>query len=483
MKWNRKKLLAALRAIKMPETILSPEGIEKWLTDNGHSGLANEDGTPVDIKAAWAIAEPVKLAPADEPDPEVPAKKSAEELEIERKAAVEESKTAEARLKAARKVEAAIVHEAGRGAPAIGNSKHAFARKQYELRIKAGTALFPTADEAEQAGAYFRLMFATMKGWTYSEAENDLAILGKASSTINNTSAGVLVPDQYSANVMWLTEVYGLARQTANVQMFSGTDNWKRPRKTGILAMNHLAESAAITPADNTYDLISLTPKKVGALMLVSNELLDDAAVSVADEFMKAVAEAQAYREDQDYFLGDGSATYGGHFGLAAALPTSAYIAAAGSTFVSATLVNYETMQASVENINPSRCVWRCSRQVFFGSMKPLALAAGGTTAAEVMGAKGVREGADFMFLGDPGKFVQIMPRATAASTTFAYYGDFIGASMLGIHTELRVKSSEEYAFNTDQQAFRAISRIAVNIHGDGRATTVGPIAALKTTA
>lgn len=467
---NRKQLLDALHKQGMAATVVDLAGAKAWIEANGFD-LVDKSNKSVDIDAVWA--RKASMTVEDEPKAEV---KTAPV--VEDKAA---TATAEQSLKAARKVEAALVQDEGRKAPAIGNSKHALARKNYELAIKAGKSVYKDVDEAERAGAYFRSLFAAIKGWNYAERENDLAILGKASTELNNTSAGFLVESQYSADVLWLTETYGMARQTANVQKFSGTDNWRRPRKTGILGMNHLAEGGSITAADNTYDLISLTPRKVGALMLVSNELLDDAAVSVADEFTKAVAEAQAYREDQDYFLGDGTATYGGHVGLATGLPSGAYLASTSNTWAATTLADVMQLPASVENVNPARCEWRCSRQYFFSVLKRLALAAGGTTAEEMLSKKGLRDGADFMFLGDPGRFVQIMPRATAVSTSHLYYGDFVGGSMLGIHTELRIKTSSEYAFNTDQEAFRAISRIAVNIHGDGRATTVGPIAALKT--
>jgi HK97 family phage major capsid protein len=58
------------------------------------------------------------------------------------------------------------------------------------------------------------------------------------------------------------------------------------------------------------------------------------------------------------------------------------------------------------------------------------------------------------------------------------YFGDFVGGSMLGDRQQLAVEYSRERYFDSDQSAWRGTARIAVNIHGDGKGSTYGPIVA-----
>jgi len=468
---NRERLLKALKSagftgksiedvlvfVKDNAIELKPKGAEKALDEAA-------------IKAAWDVVKAVEV----EPEPVVEKKA----VEIDDEPAAEPS--AETLLRKSR----AATASAAKAAPAIANGERSMARKSYEKRIKSNESVFSTVEDAEFAGADLRLKLMALKGWDYPQKANDLAIVGKASSEYNNASAGVLVAPQYSAEVIWLTEKYGTARKLANVQRFSGTDEWRRPRKTGILSMSYVGEGAQATAADNTYDLVTLTPKKLMALMVVSNELLNDAAVSIADEFAKTIAESQAKAEDNAYFLGDGTSTYGGQSGLISALPSGAYINASGGTWASITLADLDNMPGSVVNVDPTRFAYVSSRQFFHQVAKRLARAAGGVTAEEIVKANGLNSGSgpDATFGGYPWYFAQVMPTATAATTKSCYFGDFMGASMLGIHTDVRIAVDNSLKFDYDQVAFRAVSRIAVNIHGDGRASTVGPIAALVTT-
>ena len=74
-----------------------------------------------------------------------------------------------------------------------------------------------------------------------------------------------------------------------------------------------------------------------------------------------------------------------------------------------------------------------------------------------------------------------MMPTVDAVgSQVFAYIRDFMGASMIGERRELHIESSPHIYFDQDLIAFRATVRNAINIHGDGRASTYGPIVALK---
>lgn len=483
---NRKELIDGLKKAGYagPSDLAS---VEAWVKDN-NIVPEDADGKPIDIKAAFAATKSVKIAaPVEEKAVVV----EAEEPEVEEPAAP----SAESMLRKSRAAAAASV----KGAPAIGNSERRMACKAYEHKIKETATLnpqdrrkaaFDSVEQAEFAGAHLRLAFSNLKGFTYSQRENDIAILdsvrAKASTETNNTSAGVLVAPEYLPNVLWLTENYGVARRLANVQRFSRTDEWRRPRKTALLTMQYIGEGATITSSDNTYDLITLVPRKYGGLMLVSNELMDDSAVSIADQFAQSVAEGQALAEDQAYFNGDGSATYGNQTGLANGLPSGAYLAA-GANWAANTMTSAILPPGSVENIFPgSQASWAMSRQAFYQVFGRLFNAGGGNRNIDLATyslSNPGPGGANASINGEPVYFTQVLSTSTPSTgVPWAFYGDFSGASMLGLHTDLRIVSDQSRYLDTDQMAFRAISRFSVNIHGDGRGSTVGPIAALKTT-
>lgn len=489
---NRKQLMEGLKSLGYTGAVELDE-IEAWLKKE-NLALDDKDGKPIDVKAAFATSKKVTLSFVADAGEEVEVtgpdamKSDAVEVEVE-----PEAKNAEAALRASRKAAAeAVTHKA----VGVGDSKRVQARKDYAAKIKATAhmpygqkekAVYADVDQAEYAGAYLRLAFNNLKGFlTYPQRENDLAIVGKASSETNNAQAGVLVAPQFYANVVWLTEQYGVARKLANVQRFSGTDEWRRPRKTALLSTYYPGEGGSITASDNTYDLITLVPRKLAALMVVSNELMDDSAVSIADQFTQSVAEAFAYAEDQAYFNGDGSATYGNQTGLANGLPAGAYLAA-GATWAANVIGNATLAPGSVENIHPyMQSSWAMSRQAFYQTFGRLMNDGGGNKNIDIsvysLANPGVN-GANASINGDPVYFTQVLPITSPSSgVPWAYYGNFAAASMLGVHTDLRITADPSPYFTSDQLAFRAIERFCVNIHGDGRGSTVGPIAALKTT-
>lgn len=460
---NRKSLLDALRKAGYTGAC-ELAAIKSWLTERGEDAENISDGTTnhklADVFAKTAtIKVAVEAEPEPAAEPEVPEVKSAPEPK-----------------------------KKGGGFSTFGAAaiiKGDFGdidKKQYELKIKRGEAVYGDPDLAECAGAWLRKAATSCHGLhDYAQKANDEKILTKASSTFVNASAGALVPPDFVAQVIYLTEKYGVATRVANVRTMT-RDTQTYPRRTGVQAMTAISEGASITGTDDTYDNAELTAKKYGRLATFSNELLDDSAVSVADEFTRSVAEAYAKAVDNAYFIGDGTATYNGQVGLIQALPTGAYVAqASGSTWGAQTMNDLVNMVGRVENVDGGRLAWLCSRQYYNQVMVRLALAQGGSTAAEAIKGVNVVAGADAMFLSYPVYFTQVMPTVTATTQKCLYFGDFMGGSMIGLRKELQVASSTDRYFDSDQFAMRAIARLAVNIHGDGRGSTYGPIVALKT--
>jgi HK97 family phage major capsid protein len=382
---------------------------------------------------------------------------------------------------------------AGSGARVLsetaGDMKHKMLRNAYNNRVKAGRAKFGDAETAEMVGAQLRLHLSTSKGVAreYAQKANDLAIVGKTYSTQVNENGGYLITPEVSQNILYLTEASGLARRIATEQAMAN-DSWSGPRKTGIGAMTAMSEGATFTAVQPAFDRVNLLAKKAGAKFSWTREFWNDAAVNVADDIASSAAEAFALRVDGDYFLGDGTPTYNGHIGLANITTNTGRVTDVDGSggWAALTYQNFLSVLGTPVNVSQGRLAWVASRQFFFSVMMRVALgqAKGSSNDMPIASLQPIG-GSDAQCLGYPVYFEQnYLPQATANGQRAAYFGDFSGASMIGVVNELELFESEHTSAAQGLVDVFASARYAVNIHGHGRSnTSTGMIAALKTTA
>jgi len=456
---TRKKMLDALTqaGYKGAATI---EDVTKFLTDQSANGIAytigdttlsDENGAKADaVKSAWATMEPVTLRLDD-----AGAKASGTDPD--------------AAMDAYRKARDGAGSQAPQAPAVHGAGSFSAAKKAYERKIATGQAAYADADTAEAATAGIRLAIAGQK--VYRQRAADLDILKKANVEYQNTLGGYLVPSDFVAQLLYMTEPYGVARRIANVTRMS-RDVQTFPRKTGNQAMTWISENATQTPGQQTYDQVNLTAGKLWSSIQVSNELLEDSAISVADDYANGVREQYDKGIDEAYFIGDGTSTYGGMTGLTSALPASAYTT--GAAWASITSANIINAMGLVENVDSNRLRFLCSRQFYFQVLLRL-----DTATSQFRNLLGPGTGGgDAQWLGYPVHFSQVMARTSVATSAARnlYFGDFMGASMIGERRDLTIASSEHVKFLDDASVFRATARASVNIHGDGRGSTYGPI-------
>ena len=422
--------------------------------------LAGEDGNDLDLVALAAKhVEPAPVAQVEDT-------KSIETLTKENEALREQARTVAAAAINAGAVPSAIIKEKRMNSD--------ISKKMYDAKVKSGKAAFIDADQAEIFGATARL--ALMGGKSYEAKAADLEIAKKGQVEFDNALGGFLVPEEFVAQLIYLTEPYGVARKVANVVPMA-RDIGRFPRKTSIASMSWAGEGQSTTVSNNGYDNVELAARKLQLLMQASNELLADSAINIADDLAQSIREAYDNAIDNAYFLGDGTSTYGGYVGLANALPSSAYQNATGA-WSAFTVADFTLALGLLQNVNTARIGMICSRQFYFQVMLRLEKAT--SQFKELAGP--ALAGADASFLGYPVYFSQVLPTATgSAGTKSVYIGDFVGGTMLGERRDLTIASSEHYAFNTDTWTWRATARASVAIHGDGKASTYGPIVCLKT--
>lgn len=373
-------------------------------------------------------------------------------------------------------------------APAIHANATKSARARYDARVKtfqngglsAKTPMFACSDDAELFAASMRLAVAGVHGKQYSQHDNDLAIV-KTMGGLDPTAGGTFVIPEATSSLIYNTEPSGVWSKTANVVTMA-RDVWSAPRKTGIVSMSHVAASGTISASDNTTDMVELVAKKAGVIIKAQREWFDDAAVNVADDFSSTFIEARDRRIDADWILGDGTSTYGGHVGLVSALPSGAYTNASGGTWASITESDIYGVIGKLQYVKDGRIAIVCSRQFYNSVLMRIDGTRSGTTLTEKNAMARAAFGAQAMFGVYPVYFSDQMPTATASTSKVMYVGDFVGGSMIGLREGIFVDQSKDAYWTTDEIGFKATARFAVNIHGDGRGGTVGPIACLQTT-
>lgn len=467
---KRKKFLAAMKAAGYTGAD-DAASVKSWLAENpGIAFFDSETNKDIDVDAVFAKKTVYVAADAGEDVQVVEAPAKSEPM-------ADDEEPVAAPAKSARSGRAAI---SGVNAKSVLQSPEGYtrmmARKRYAAKVATGQAYMPDADYAEGFGAWLRYHSAP---GDYSQKAWDAEVIGKTGTTTNNAAIGALIPEEYSAIVIDVAERFGVALRVANLVKM-GRDVWTAPRSTAYMTLTHTTEGSASTAADPAYDNVTLTAKTARGLSKISNEALEDAAVNVADEYARQYSIAYARRIDQDYIIGDGTSTYGGHSGLASALPSGAYIAAAGA-WTAHTDANITSLIGSVENVGDNNgLAFICSRQYYTQVLQRLAQAKGGVTATEIVAGVSAAKGPDARYQGWPVYFAQVAPTVTASSAKSVYFGDFRAASMIGQRGEFRIRTSEDRYFDENNFGIMAICRFAVNVHGDGRASTFGPITCLQ---
>jgi len=346
-----------------------------------------------------------------------------------------------------------------------------------------GTVAGKSADErAYRFGKWFK---GAVVGDQASKQWCDAnGIQTKAMSDGTNYLGGYLVPPEFSTDIIDLRETYGVARQVARVVPMS-SDTLTIPRRTGGLTAYFVGEASTITTSDKNFDQVNLVAKKLAALTLWSSELNEDAMISIGDDLAGEIAYAFSQKEDECYFNGDGTSTYGGITGVRTKLRN-----------VDNTIANIKGLQVASDNIYSgiilgdfhgvlgklplyarNGAVWIMSATFFDTVAHKLQTAAGGNVIADIA------NGGVARFLGYPVVLSQVMPTTEANSQICALLGNFRLGSTFGDRRLLSLALSSEYKFAEDQLAIRGTERFDINIHDVGNTTAAGPIVGLITAA
>ena len=312
-----------------------------------------------------------------------------------------------------------------------------------------------------------------------------------------NSQGGFLVPEEFSNTLISLREEYGVFRRNAKIEPMT-SDTKRIPKRSATLTAHFVGEATAGTESTQTFQSVQLVAKKLMVLTSISNELNEDSLINLGDSVAGEIAYAQALKEDQCGFMGDGTSTYGGIVGVVSALnnvSSNAGVTTLGSAddLPSEVVIgDFQNMMGSLPAYADSpRCKFYMHKSIYSAVCERIIYSVGGTSAREVAeGSQGTT------FLGYPVEFVQVMPDNTGGSSStgldgdqsdqrFRYacvFGDLSMAAAFGDRRENTISFSDSAlnAFEQDEIVVRGTERFDISVHSPGTSSEAGPIVGMK---
>lgn len=242
------------------------------------------------------------------------------------------------------------------------------------------------------------------------------------------------------------------------------------------------AESAAITEGSFSGSSVSLSIQTLGALIHVTEELIEDSEADVSAYVLRELAQAIAYGLDFACLAADGTADqtdagYVGIFEAASANVKLAAAAAAGNVTVQTTdLEDWENCLATVNAVVLRRQPkWWMHPQLMAKAMlvrdnqkRPIF-----QTALEAPNA-----GSIMRILGFPVVLADAAPSTNAASAKVAVFGDPQGLAV-GLRREMRLATTNVLKFAEGMVSYKATMRAGVKLKTAVGSDTLKPFAVL----
>ena len=166
--------------------------------------------------------------------------------------------------------------------------------------------------------------------WNMMRSKAPMPAVVNALQIGTDSEGGYLVPDEYERTLVEALEEENIFRQLAKVIQTSSGD-----RKIPVVATKGTAswidEEGAFTESDDSFGQVSIGAYKLGTMIKVSEELLNDSVFDLESYISRESARRIGAREEEAFFTGDGSgnplgilaATGGAETGVTAASATA----------------------------------------------------------------------------------------------------------------------------------------------------------------
>lgn len=177
-----------------------------------------------------------------------------------------------------------------------------------EMNKPIGTPLtekpMKTSDDEEKTGRASKVYNKSF--WNAMRQKNIRPEIANALQEGTDSEGGYLVPDEFEHTLIEALESENIFRTLAHVIQTASGD-----RKIPVVASKGTAswvdEEGAITESDDAFNQVSIGAYKLGTLIKVSNELLNDSVFNLEQYISKEFARRIGNKEEDAFFNGDGS--------------------------------------------------------------------------------------------------------------------------------------------------------------------------------
>ena len=263
-------------------------------------------------------------------------------------------------------------------------------------------------DKAGRASDDYRKNF-----WNAMRSKAPMPAVTNALQIGTDSEGGYLVPDEYERTLVEALEEENIFRQMAKVIKTSSGD-----RKIPVVASKGTAswidEEGAYPESDDSFGQVSIGAYKLGTMIKVSEELLNDSVFDLQSYISREFARRIGAKEEEAFFTGDGK---GKPLGVLAATGG----AETGVTAASATAVTADELMDlyySLKSPYRKKSVWVLNDSTIKAIRKLK------DNNGQYLWQPSLTAGAPDMILGRPIKTSAYMPAIAAGAKTIAF-GDF----------------------------------------------------------
>ena len=265
-----------------------------------------------------------------------------------------------------------------------------------------------TEDKTGRASDDYRKNF-----WNAMHSKVPMPNVTNALQIGTDSEGGYLVPDEYERTLVEALEEENIFRQMAKVIKTSSGD-----RKIPVVASKGTAswidEEGAYPESDDSFGQVSIGAYKLGTMIKVSEELLNDSVFDLQSYISREFARRIGAKEEEAFFTGDGK---GKPLGVLAATGG----AETGVTAASATAVTADELMDlyySLKSPYRKKAVWVLNDSTIKAIRKLK------DNNGQYLWQPSLTAGAPDMILGRPIKTSAYMPAIAAGAKTIAF-GDF----------------------------------------------------------
>lgn len=266
------------------------------------------------------------------------------------------------------------------------------------------------------------------------------------------TPTSIVPTDFYDRLIAHLIEVSGVMQTGPTVLNTAGGETLQIPKTTGHTTAASASQAGTIPSADPAFSMATLSAYKYGDLIYVARELLDDSGVDLIGYLAMSAGRALGNKFGSDLVTGTGTSQPTGFM-------TSATIGITGTTTGKSGAAQYaDLVDLEYSVIAPYRqsrsCYWIAADKTIGGFRKIV------DSNGRPIWEPSMVLGSPDLLLGKPLVADPFMPASATGAQSVAF-GDF-SQFFVRLVGGVRFERSDDFKFDTDLVAFRAVLR------GDG---------------